>query len=153
MNVYDTVADVLPHEGRIVLLSEIVGWDESYLEAAVDLVDGCMFSDENGHVPSWVGLEYMAQAIAALAGIKNKLAGEAVKIGLLLGTTKYSASVGSFKAGARLSVRIKQVYIDESNLALFDCEIVEAGQVLATAQVKAIQPENINEIILGAVNK
>ncbi len=130
-----------------MLLTDIINWDEACLEATVEINRDSVFADEDGHVPSWVGLEYMAQAIAALAGIKRKLAGEAVKIGLLLGTTKYSANIGCFKAGVCLSIRIKQVYVDENNLALFDCEISAEGQVLATAQVKAIEPDNINDII------
>lgn len=147
MNLYSKVSDVLPHEGRMVLLTKIVSWNEDSLEATVEIHRDSVFADKNGHVPSWVGLEYMAQAISALAGIKRKLAGETVKIGLLLGTTKYNANIGCFKTGVCLSVRIQQIYADENNLVLFDCEIVAAGQVLATAQVKAIQPDNINDII------
>ncbi|NOY72119.1 MAG: hypothetical protein GXP14_07045 [Gammaproteobacteria bacterium] len=147
MNLYSKVADVLPHEGRMVLLTDIIDWDEACLEAIVEINRNSLFADKNGYVPSWVGLEYMAQAIAALAGIKRRLAGETVKIGLLLGTTKYSANIGCFKAGVCLSIRIKQIYVDDNNLALFDCKIVAEGQVLATAQVKAIEPDNINDII------
>ena len=41
---------------------------------------------EDGQVPAWVGIEYMAQAIAAWAGCRARAAGKPPQLGFLLGS-------------------------------------------------------------------
>ena len=129
----------------MILLDSIESWGEDYLEAAV-LHHSSLFSDSNGNVPVWVGIEYMAQAIGALAGIHALKHGEPIRIGLLLGTRKYEANVSHFERDTKVTVKIEQVFLDENNLAAFDCTI-NSDRILARAQVKAIQPNNIEDII------
>lgn len=130
----------------MILLDRIESWGEDYLEATVLHRGISLFSDGEGNVPAWVGIEYMAQAISALAGIRALQKGQPVRIGFLLGTRKYEARVTHFKRGSQISIRVDQILLDESNLAVFDCKI-QSDILLAKAQVKAIQPDNIEDII------
>lgn len=129
----------------MILLDRIETWGADYLEATAVIQDGNLFSDMAGNVPAWAGVEYMAQTIAALAGIRALERGEPVPIGLLLGTREYQAREPHFRRGATITSRIKQVYMDESNLVVFDCTI-HSDRLLAQAQIKAIQPDNIDNI-------
>ena len=130
----------------MILLDRIESWGEDYLKAAVLHHDGNLFSDPDGNVPAWVGIEYMAQAISALAGIHALQKGQPVRIGLLLGTRKYTSQVASFQRNENLIIHVEQIFIDENHLGAFDCTI-HSDRLIAEAQVKAIQPNNIEDII------
>ncbi len=143
---FNSVSDLLPHRGDMILLDHIESWGEDYLEAVVLHHGGSLFSDPDGNVPAWVGIEYMAQAISALAGIHALQNGKPVRIGLLLGTRKYATQVANFRRNTRITVKVEQIFMDENNLAAFDCTI-HSDRLLAEAQIKAIQPNNIEDII------
>ncbi len=143
---FNSVSDVLPHRGKMILLNSIESWDENHLEASVLHRGNSLFSDPDGNVPSWAGIEYMAQAISALAGIHALQKGEPVQIGLLLGTRKYEAQVAYFQHGTKIAVKVEKVFVGENNLSAFACTI-HSDRLLAKALVKAIQPDNIEDII------
>ena len=130
----------------MILLDRIESWDEGCLEAVVLNQCNSLFSNADGSVPAWVGIEYMAQAICALAGIRERQKGNPVQIGLLLGTRKYESRVANFQRDEKLVIKVEQIFVDENNLTAFDCTI-HSDRLLARAQVKAIQPNNIEDII------
>ena len=145
---FNSVTELLSHTGEMVLLDTIEDWGEDYLVSRVDLTQDHWFVDNDGNTPSWVGLEYMAQSIGALAGIKSLMDKEPVRIGLLLGTRKFIAHEPYFPKQSPVTIRVDQIFLGEDHLAMFDCKIYSAeNKVLAEAQVKAIQPKNIEDII------
>ncbi len=143
---FSSVDELLPHEGRIVLITGIVEWGDNWLEAVVDHRQPSMFKGEDDSVPAWVGLEYMAQAIGALIGIRAKQAGEPIRIGFLMGTQKYETTVPYFAKDSVLTIRVVEIFSDNNNLALFDCNII-SGDVVASAQIKAMRPDNPESIL------
>jgi len=143
---FNSVSDILPHRGEMILLDRIESWGEDYLEASVQIHGDCLFSDTDSNVPAWVGIEYMAQAISALAGIHALQKGEPVRIGLLLGTRKYEAQVAYFPHNAKITIKVEQIFMDENNLAAFACTI-HSDRLIAEALVKVIQPDNIENFI------
>src|SRR2546426_3960121 len=82
------IRSLVPHSGPMVLLDRVVSVDEESLCAEVLIRADSMFCAAGG-VGAWVGLEYMAQAIAAYAGYGARLRGAPVKIGFLLGSRRY----------------------------------------------------------------
>ena len=62
---------------------------------------------EDAGVPAWAGVEYMAQTIAAHAGVEARARGEPPAIGFLLGTRAYSTSVEKFPNGSKLTVTVE----------------------------------------------
>lgn len=144
---FDSVQDLLLHQPPMLLLKSIVKWDETGLEALVDPKDSALFADEHGAVPCWVGIEYMAQAIGAYAGIESRTEGVPLCLGFLLGTRRYSAKVVSFDPEQLLRVKVRELLRDETNLVLFDCQIYADDQLLASAEIKAIQPKDANAVI------
>ena len=131
------ITELLPHSGKMVFLDRIIGCDDNSLSAEwVVRDDGLLGNDKT--VPAWAGIEYMAQAIAAYAGMMAKRAGEPVKVGFLLGTRRYNSNVAEFKVGSTLTVRVKKI-IQDNNLAAFECEIQGAG-VEVSANLNVYQP-------------
>src|SRR5688572_26717078 len=97
MNIPD-ISSLVPHARPMVLLDRVICADEESLSAEVSIRSDSLFCTAEG-VGAWVGLEYMAQAVAAYAGYVAHLRGEAVKIGFLLGTRRYDCNRPFFSVG------------------------------------------------------
>jgi 3-oxoacyl-[acyl-carrier-protein] synthase I len=131
--------DVLPHRGQAILLHEIVEQSAESLVARVHISDVVAFWTSKG-VPSFVGLEYMAQACGAWAGCDAQSRGEAPKIGFLLGSRDYEATVPYFKRGETLSITARLEFQD-GKLGSFTCTIDCGGAIYATARVSVYRPD------------
>lgn len=128
------IAELIPHSGRMVLLDRIIDFDEQSLSAELTVRNDSLLGDDKC-VPAYVGIEYMAQAIAAYAGIQSKQAGEPIKIGFLLGTRRYTSNVGSFAVGTLLTIHVKNI-IQDDKLGVFDCKIYAKGiEIIASLTV------------------
>ena len=131
------VAELIPHSGSMVLLDRIIDYDDQGLTAELVVCgDGLLGDDQS--VPAWVGIEYMAQTIAAYAGVMAKQVSEPIRLGFLLGTRRYNSNVAAFKVGSTLTIRVKNIMQDD-NLAVFDCRILGGG-VEVTANLNVYQP-------------
>ncbi|MBB3118900.1 ApeP family dehydratase [Pseudoduganella violacea] len=146
---------LVPHAGPMALLDRVLEADEESLCAEVAIRADSLFCADGG-VGSWVGIEYMAQAVAAHAGYLARQRGEAVKPGFLLGSRRYTTTSPLFALGAVLHVRVRQVLRGENGLAAFECSIADGGaagqEVLASATLTVFQPEDVNEFLQGLSN-
>ncbi|HET9598486.1 MAG TPA: 3-hydroxylacyl-ACP dehydratase [Anaeromyxobacteraceae bacterium] len=131
------IASVVPHSGRMLLLDEVVAFDGSRVVCRVRLRPGSTFM-EAGRVRAIVALEYMAQAVAAFAGLRARAAGEAVRVGFLLGTRELRLEVEGFQAGDELVVEATHVWGDEE-LGSFDCAVRQAERQVASATLNVYQ--------------
>lgn len=131
------VGALIPHSGSMVLLDRIIDYDDNGLTAEL-VVRGDGLLGDHEAVPAWGGIEYMAQAIAAYAGVMARQANEPVRLGFLLGTRRYSSNVAAFKVGLTLTVRVEKILQDDS-LGVFDCRILGAD-VEVTANLNVYQP-------------
>jgi len=129
------------------LLDELIAYDEAQIEVGLAIRPDSEFCEPDTGVPAWVGVEYMAQAVGAFSGIEEVQMGKRPQIGLLLGTRRYQCTVASFPIGARLVIRAELQLRDESNLVAFLCSIDMNGERVARADIKAIRPENVLELI------
>jgi predicted hotdog family 3-hydroxylacyl-ACP dehydratase len=149
---FESIHDLVSHRPPMLLLTEVLDWNETSLTAVADTKSAMLFADAEGRIPAWVGIEYMAQAIAAFAGIVAKLESRPSRLGFLLGTRLYKSAVTHFSCNQPLHIYVKQELRDDiDNLVLFNCEIVVDGVSVAKAQIKAIQPEN-KEMILAQLD-
>jgi predicted hotdog family 3-hydroxylacyl-ACP dehydratase len=139
-------ADVLPHAGLMLLLDAIHDYGDDWLEADVKVRADSAFGGPAG-VPSWVAIEYMAQAVCAWSGIGQVQRGQAPSPGLLLGSRRFESQRPVFAVGARLRVRAKLVWSDPQDLATFDCAIDEDGQAVAHAHLKVFRPRDLSAVL------
>jgi predicted hotdog family 3-hydroxylacyl-ACP dehydratase len=131
------IAALIPHTGCMVLLERIIDYDEQGLTAEL-MVRGDRLFGDGKTVPAWVGIEYMAQAIAAYGGVMAMQAEERIRLGFLLGSRRYTSNVAAFKVGSRLTIRVNKI-IQDDNLRVFDCKIEGEG-VEVTAKLNVFQP-------------
>ena len=132
------VEELLPHSGRMVLLDRVIEFDEENMVAEVIVRDDGLFGHDDT-VPAWLGIEYMAQTIAALGGMKRRLAGKTLNPGFLLGTRRYDCNVDIFAVGSVLTVNVKRL-VEDQGLGVFDCRITAEG-ILASAKLNVYQPD------------
>ena len=144
---FESVQDLLLHRPPKLLLKSVLRWRETGLEASVDPRDSHLFRDADGRIPAWVGIEYMAQAIGALAGVESRRAVQPVGLGFFLGTRRYHAELSHFDPAQELRVSVRELLRDETNLVLFKCEIHSGEQLLAHAEIKAIQPKDVEAVM------
>jgi predicted hotdog family 3-hydroxylacyl-ACP dehydratase len=144
------IRSLVPHGGTMVLLDRVIAVDEESLCAEVTIRPDSLFCGADG-VGAWVGIEYMAQAVAAHAGYRARLRGEQVKIGFLLGSRRYECSRPVFAIGSVLRVHVRCVLLGENGLGSFECRIDDHGASVATATLTVFQPANVNEFLQGTV--
>lgn len=134
-------SDLTRHRGIAALLDEICRDDESSLAARLTVRPGTAYSDQLGNLPAWAGPELMAQAISALSGLRSlRRCGQPAAIGLLLGVRSYRAAVAEFRPGEVLDVEVTESSEDEDGMAVFDCRIRRAGEVVASGVLTVFQP-------------
>jgi predicted hotdog family 3-hydroxylacyl-ACP dehydratase len=145
-----TIADVLPHAGRMRLLDVLHEHGAEHVVCGVHVHAGAMFCDSVHGVPAWVGLEYMAQTVCAFSGVEEVRAGLAPSIGLLLGSRSYQCSTEWFALGATLRIRADLLMRDENDLVAFACTIQENDRVLARGDLKAYRPKDVLALLGGS---
>ncbi|MFS1523228.1 hypothetical protein ACL7TT_03805 [Microbulbifer sp. 2304DJ12-6] len=136
-----TAEELVPHSGDMSLLDEIVLVEEDKLMAKLRVRDDGLFSRDK-RVPAYVGIEYMAQAIAAFSGYHAKEKGEDVRLGFLLGTRKFLTNFENYQCGEEITVQIERLLQAENGMATFECWISGSG-VEQNARLNVYQPDNV----------
>ena len=134
-----TIDQVVPHQQGMSLLDRVCHWDEQHIVAELVVPDEGLFVGSDG-VPAWVGIEYMAQAIAAWAGCRARSAGREPSIGFLLGTRRYECLRPWLAYGTRLRIECQRELMGDNGLGMFACRLLEGDAVIATANVSVFEP-------------
>ena len=138
---------LLPHSGLMILIGEPMSFGKGWAEATVRIGEDSRFYKQGRGVPAWVGVEYMAQTIALYAGYCARRAGEEIKLGLLLGSRKYTAMTAYFQLGAKLLIRVDETY-RANKMGTFDC-FIEDRERLAEAQLTVYQSADFAALMTG----
>lgn len=113
--------ELMAHRGPMLLLDKFVQADESEAMAEIHISPESSFYVEPHGVPSWIGLEYMAQSIAVFAGAKASRLGVPTPIGYLLGTRRFECPVQWFENGLILTSTCREEVVSENGLAVYTC--------------------------------
>jgi predicted hotdog family 3-hydroxylacyl-ACP dehydratase len=140
VNTY-TISEVLTHTPPMILIDKLTHYTESSAQAEVTIgPHSAFFNEQQNAVPSYVGIEYMAQTIAACAGANDLDNQRDKKIGFLLGSRKYQTQTSWFNTGDTLVINIEKLHQEDTGLGVFDCVISRHDQVLVQAKVNVFQP-------------
>ncbi len=144
------IASLVPHSATMLLLDRVVATGKDTLQAEVAITPHTLFADSSG-VGSWIGIEYMAQAVAAYAGYNaghhaNRRAGEA-KVGFLLGSRRYTVSRGHFPLGSTLQIHVQRLLQAENGLGSFECFIDDGAERIASATLTVFQPPDLETFL------
>jgi predicted hotdog family 3-hydroxylacyl-ACP dehydratase len=125
----------------MVLIDRITAADTDSFTAQVDIRPSSPFYVSGHGVPSYVGIEYIAQTVSAYSGWcgQQQAAGAAPRLGFLLGTRKMLLAEPWFALGAVLEVQISKTF-DDGEMGVFDGEIRHDGRVMVSATISVYQP-------------
>lgn len=132
------IGALLPHAAPMILIDRIVGYDDQRIESEVLIGDRTAFLGPKG-VPGYLGVEYIAQTIAALAGLRGRERGEPPRVGFLLGTRQLRCRRGWFRPGDLLRVSATVVF-EDGEMGAFDGRIELDGETVMEGRLNVYQP-------------
>ena len=132
----------------MLLAERVVSWDGEHAAVAATPRRGAWYA-EDGEMPSWIGIELMAQAIAAHVGLIARSQGRPPQRGVLLGTRQFRASRTRFPAERELLIKARVSYRDESGLGSYDATIDLDGAEVAAANVTVYEPADFEAFLRG----
>ena len=139
---FPAVAEILPHSGAMVLLARVTSHAGDATVCAAQIEDDALLRSASGDVPAWMGLEYMAQCIAAHSGLLGLAGGDPPRVGFLVGSRRLTFHAHSFRRGQRLTVQARRVWGGTRGMVAFDCSITDAdtGALLAEGRLGCFTP-------------
>lgn len=135
------VEDLLPHAHPAILIDSVVNWLPQEVTASVTITPNSPFFVNGKGVPAHVGIEYMAQTCGVYSGILSKKNGVPIRMGFLLGTRNFQATVPWFSLGSTLIIQAKELFNHEM-MGSFSCKIQLNGDNVATAELSVYQPDD-----------
>ncbi|AJO76164.1 hotdog family protein [Pseudomonas chlororaphis] len=133
------LAELLPHAGDMILIDRVLAFDEEQIRTSLTVRPGGLFNRADGSLPAWVGLELMAQSVAAYAGCHARSQGRPVALGFLLGTRKFECNVEHFPAGSELHIHALRSLQDDNGMGVFECHL-DAPGIHAVARLNVFCP-------------
>jgi predicted hotdog family 3-hydroxylacyl-ACP dehydratase len=140
---------LIPHRGTMRLLDRALAFTEETALAEYTPLSAAWYADAHGDMPAWIGIELMAQTIAAHVALLKRQQGLPPRMGALLGTRSYRSTVSRFAAGTALRIRVQLILRDASGLGAYECAISVDEAVLATAILKVYEPEDFEIFVQG----
>lgn len=134
---------VLPHAGPAVLLSRVIAHEAEHTVCGADAGRVRLYRGADGRVPSWVGIEIMAQCVAAHGGLRSLAKGERPRVGFLLGSRRVELRAAELPEGGELEVHARHLWGDQ-RMVSFDCTIRDprGDATLVSANLKAFVPDD-----------
>ena len=140
------IQSYMPHAGTMCWIDELIAYDDLSIRALAVVSADHPFCDA-GAVAPWHGIEFMAQTIAAWAGLHASAQGKPPPLGFLLGTRRFEIEFEQFAVGDRLEIFARQEFSAENGLSAFHCEIHRAGICIAKAMLSVFEPANADEFL------
>jgi len=134
---WPALTEILPHRGRAVLLDRVDHHDADETVCVVE-IDRAAWLRQDAGVPSWVGLEYMAQCVAAHEGCIAHGQGRTLPPGFLVRARRVRFRSPVFRPGEVLRVRAWRLRGRPALGAMaYGCEVRHAGASPATLAAEA----------------
>ncbi|CAG4889605.1 hypothetical protein LMG31841_00845 [Paraburkholderia saeva] len=149
---FGPIETILPHRGTMLLVDAVLTCTDKTLTASAHVESGAWYADADGAMPAWIGIELMAQAIAAHVALLAMRAGGRARPGVLLGSRSYHALVPTYPAGARLTIEAEELLRSEEGHGAYECTIDHDGVRYAEAVIKVFQPTDFQSFIEGSLS-
>lgn len=136
--------ELIPHRPPMLLINRVINVDERSSSSLVQIDEFSPFFEKDHGVPAWIGLEYMGQTAALIAGHQLQQGLVSPHLGFLLGTRAYKAECSYFTNG-EYTVRCEEKAVVGDGLATFDCfietynESSKTMKCLATASLSVFR--------------
>lgn len=140
MTSFPTIDQLLPHDDPMILVDRVINILSETVHCQVDIGDHHLFFNADAQsMPAYVGIEFMAQSVAAWSGFHAKQKGEAPPVGFLLGSRRYQVECDTFKQGQTLDIHAEKI-IEDSGMAVFSARLELNGATIASCQLNVYVP-------------
>lgn len=124
MNEIDSqILDLIPHRPPMLLINRVLELGGSCSLAEVYVSEQASFFVKGKGVPAWIGIEYMGQTAALIAGYQQQRGLVGPHLGFLLGTRRYVSRIEWFEPDSVLRVACNEIAAVGDSLANFHCVI------------------------------
>ena len=140
----EELLSLVPHRSGMFLLDRINSYDlEEYsVEAEYDISENCLFFDSAaGGIPAWVCIEFIAQVISVLFGLKRREMGEKSRLGFLLSVSSMKTELPVFKVGSTVVLKAHKINCIDM-IYTFDCSAFIEGKNVFKSKLTAIDVED-----------
>lgn len=103
------LVEILPHRGRASLLDHIEHHDDRETVCVVEIEASAWLRRAEGSVPAWVGIEYMAQCIAAREGCIAHAEGRRIAPGFIVRARRARFHQSGFGPGEVLRIHARRL--------------------------------------------
>jgi predicted hotdog family 3-hydroxylacyl-ACP dehydratase len=161
--VFPPIESLVPHRGTMLLIDAVCACSDSHITVLARANRHAWYADENGAMPAWIGIELMAQAIAAHAGLLATRTENRARPGVLLGANHYEALVSAFAPDSHLAIHATELLRSEAGHGAYECVIetledtyegtreqAREAQRVAQAVIKVFQPADFQAFIEGS---
>jgi predicted hotdog family 3-hydroxylacyl-ACP dehydratase len=149
---FPPIESIIPHRGTMLLIEAVTSYGDETLTAHASVRPDAWYADERGAMPAWIGIELMAQGVAAHVALLAMRAGGRARPGVLLGTRSYKAHVSAFARDARLTISVQEVLRSDAGHSAYECTIDHDGARYADAVIKVYQPGDFQTFIEGSIS-
>ncbi len=131
---FPPIETLVPHRGPMLWLDEVIGCGDNRLRTLLTIRPDHVFVTD-GRVEALICVEWMAQTVAALVGLRDRDDGHATpRPGYLIAIPEAHFLVAHFNVGDAVEIEVSRIWGD-AELAAFKCEVERNHVQCATAQV------------------
>ncbi len=141
---FPALEELIKHRRGMLLIDEVIAFDDNTITTQLTITPNSTFL-EGDHVPAWVGVEYVAQSVAAFSGMLAHNRSEPTKLGLLLSCRRYKTSSSKFMLGETLIIHVEEEFND-GNMGAYSCSISIKGEAIASLSLSAYIPDTDMQI-------
>ena len=140
MTSYPCIEQLLPHDRPMILIDRALDIQQDTIHCQVDIgPNNPFFNADSQSIPAYVGIEFMAQSVAAWSGYHALQQGQEPPIGFLLGSRRYTAQLDAFSQGQQLAIYAEKM-MEDNGMAVFAARIELAKQLVASCQLNVYVP-------------
>lgn len=130
---YPSIRELIPHDGPMVLLDELVHWEPGRARCRITITPGMHFVSD-GTVDTIVSLEHMGQAVAASCGYAAFRGGNDIRVGMIIGCRRMDIDVPTLQVGDQLLIEVREVRAQEE-ISVYECDVRRGDEPVASAQL------------------
>ncbi len=149
---FPPIEDILPHRDPMLLLDRVLGFDTTTASAQYTPRRGAWYADTEGNMPAWIGVELMAQTVAAHDSLLRRDQGLPPKQGALLGTRRLTCTRSSFAADQALVTHTQVIYREASGMGAYECSIEMDGASVASATLIVFEPDDFSTFVQASLS-
>lgn len=141
----EPIEKFLYHRGGMMLIDKLLSYTKDSVVVEACITRDSIFWQKDG-IPAVIGIEYAAQAVATLSGVRAVLNNEAVKLGLLLSGRRYRCKKQYFAENEILTIQAIESFND-GRMGAYNCKIMGPdGEEIASVLINAYVPDSLDEL-------